>query len=1818
MSTTITLPASLRTRIAAIRRRARLLRAVRGLGLLVISLALSGAAAILADYGLDLSPLIRQVLFSVWLGLGAGLLLLGVVVPLCRRIDATALAALIEQKYPDLGERLTSAVELAHAPAEGHGSPVLIALLMDETEKQTTRIDFRPAMPARRAGVLAGLAAITVLLAATPAFVWPQQYADLTQRFFRPWTVAPAVAPYALEVTPGDAIAGRGRSVTLSAHLTPRDESITLPASSTLVVIDAAGKETRQAMERDGSHDFTIVYKVSGDVTYRIEAGEAVSDVYQVTAITPVELAAESPAITVTPPAYARAAKDEETFHGLVDLSPLQHSTLRFDFRFTRPAVAAYLEWLPASGGATASRENTLGALTQPRSPEIVRHPLILGEDRQTASFTMPALAEGKYRVVLEAEHGIRTELAGGTIGVRPDQPPSVLKFHGNESLRTVLPYERIPLEIETADDIAVAGVELEYRINDEEAVRQPLALEGGDTPSAVARHLWELAGKAQEGDRIHYRFRVRDNLPKEYKGPHVIVYPADRWLTLQVVRRGDPLKQQEILAQRDEINRKLESIKAALVKEKGGVQKVRQATPEQAVLPSDQAEQVKQLQQDNRGSQKALRDVAQTADATPELHSIAELARKVADQEMHQSQQALDQAPRQTSPRERTRRFDKADEQLASAVKRLDELKKANDRLAQERIDQARLEMLADREKHLAEQAAELAAKHPVLDPTVKPQAEKIQREQAEVAAELERLAEQSEPIRQARDQARAEATRGLAERAKELAQAQRDLARTEAETERQRTRDRLADLARRQQELAEQEARLAKQTRQPARTAQTAPLKPEETQRAADALKQGDAQTAVKHQDQAIRDLERLAQAFDRSIEQRRQKAQREIARLRQQQEEIARLVEQTRKDDPATPQKLAEAARRQAEVAEALSKMDAPHEEARQERTAEALQRALADLMDGRREDAPASQQEAKRQLERLEQALRGQKPADEQARDLARQQRELAEEAGRAAADPKATPQQKQELQRKQQQVAEQTRSLQAPEAPQRQREAAEATRQAAQAAQAQQTAPETQQRMREAARKLDELARQMAGQESDTARAERLARQQAEVAAQSERQAGRSTTPEMQRRQQEVAREAQDIRGGEEARQEKQRAMEALARAQQAPAKEQPQAQRKAADALRDLADRLAGRNDAAARANELARQQRELAREAAQTDPGKATPEQAKQAAQRQAELARQLARIDSKDAAGAAKEAGEKMAAAAKALEQARSLAEAKGAVARAAEATEKLADQLGKTQAAKKPGIASGETASAKTASPREMARQLAQQQRALEKAAAKAGQANKEATQQLAQQQHELGQQTSQLPASKAQRGLEQARAAMNRAEQALARNDAGQARQHQAEAANALDRLAKQLPAELPQAARRDLPDATAPAMPSKEQTEQARQLARQQRELRDAVLHAGEAARAERTAVQDNPVGELARQQAEVARQAGELARNVGQEQGEQSLSAQRARQAGEVAKQASRQMRAGALPQAQEAGKQTAEQLRQLAAQLARTPRGAPPETPDALQQARQLSQRQEEINRRMQPLAGDARASAAQQQAEQRDLQQQAGELRQQLQRLAQQMRKAPQAQASLQRASGASQQAEQAMQQARSQAQQGQAVPERQSQERAAQALEQAAREAGQAASQAEQASARAGAPKPGAEAGSPKTGQAVTQAQQQMSQAQGQLGRGQNSQARTAMRQAAQSLAQAAEQMASSKQPAGKPGQPGQPVGLGRLAGGLPDLGALGLDKTPHAGKSWGELPGELRTKIIQDMKGRYGDDYARMIKLYFEQIADTKTK
>lgn len=1628
MSTTQRLSPALHHRLASVARRARLVGAVRGVSRFVLILTLVGGAALLADAWLDLPLLVRRAWFSAWFGIGMTAVVTGILRPLFRRHRPEDLAAVVEQEHPELDERLSSTVELTDARGLGHGSPALIELLAKETEDKSGAVDFPSSVPCRGAVGLGTAAGFVLAFALVPAVIAPGAYADRLHRFFFSYS-SHGEAPYSFTVTPGEAVAAVGRPLTISIHVRPRNERGPLPTECTLVVTDAAGHESRQRMSAERSDTFSLAYTVKGDFDYHVEAGAAVSETYPVTGVVPVELAAESPAVVVAPPEYARATWDAETYVGLVDLTALRHSEVRFDFRFTRPAVSASLEW--------AERELRQGKEGTQSTTRTTRLPLVLSEDRRAASLSLPATATGLYRLILTAEHDIRTELDGGTLTVKEDEPPQFLKFTGREDLKAVLPYERLPLEVLLADDVGVAGAEVEYRINDGPVQREAVALEGRNTREARGRHLFALGGKVKEGDEVYYRLRAWDNLPEPLGGPHVVHHPADRWLTLKIASGAQPLREQEILAKRDDVDRRLEEIRANLMKEQRAAYKLRQETRRDKALAPERAEDLKQLRRDNEASESALRELARDTAATPALQPLSEGARDVADRELRQAGKALQEAGSgQRPPDERDQQLRDADDQLESALKRLDKLQQANERIARERLDQAKVESLAERQKELADRAAELAKKDPPKD-----QMEEVRREQDEVAAELQRLTEQSETLRKTLEEARAEQARALAERARELAQAQRDLEKAQRDAEQKRNAERLGELARKQQDLAEQAERLAQQTRKPPAAAKDDPFKPEEARKAAAALRLGDPEDAMKHQAQASRDLDRVADEIERaselsrdpreaarqlarlqqelldragraakeksddwraeaekdekairravdqlslptgnqaaeqarrdaaekagkaadelakknpddrnlrasmeeakrqlerladklpSLDRRRQQALLAVAEMRRQQEDLAKQVEKAAKDETAPPdrlaKKLAEAARKQAEIAESLSKMDAPNQEAPQERAQEALNRALADLMDARREDAAASQKGAKRQLERLEQALQGKKPADEVARD--------------SAGPP-----------------------------------------------------------------------------------------------------------------------------NGEKGQDDK-------------PARPSPQ--------------------------------------------------EEARQLAQEQRDLARETKRVQ---------------------------------------------------RQADKQPGEAG---------------------KKALE-----------QALQGLARQQEELNRKASQLPANQAQKSLEQARATMNEARQALAQKDADRAQQKQADAAQALERLSRQVPAKAPEAARREPPEGAEPSGKlAQEQSEEARRLAREQRDLQDAVRQAMEGDRSRDVPAKDNPAGELAREQAEVAKQAAELARQVAREDGEKSSPAQKAQQAGRSAKEAADRVQAGALQDAQQSARQTAEQMRELARQLSQTPRGnADPEAPDALQSARQLTRKQEELNRRLETAAGNPDAARAQQTARQPELERQAADLKQDFDRLARQMNRTPPAQQATEQAARSSRQAEDAMRQAQEQGREGSQASAHRAQQEAAQSLDRAARRADQAA-----AAPSADRQDPPRQEG-PQAGRSLQQAQGQIAEAQGQMAQGQPQGAQGSMQQAAQSLQRAAQRLARGSQQPGRPGQMAPPGEHGAAGGGQVDESVLGPELKEYAGKTWGELPGELRTKIVQDMRARYGEDYARMIKLYFEQIAAT---
>src|SRR5262249_50119611 len=142
-----------------------------------------------------------------------------------------------------------------------------------------------------------------------------------------------------------------------------------------------------------------------------------------------------------------------------------------------------------------------------------------------------------------------------------------------------------------------------------------------------------------------------------------------------------------------------------------------------------------------------------------------------------------------------------------------------------------------------------------------------------------------------------------------------------------------------------------------------------------------------------------------------------------------------------------------------------------------------------------------------------------------------------------------------------------------------------------------------------------------------------------------------------------------------------------------------------------------------------------------------------------------------------------------------------------------------------------------------------------------------------------------------------------------------------------------------------------------------------------RRVRKEADSAREERRADASKGRDNPTGDLAKEQQEIARAARDLAGAVAKEQGEKAGSTEKAQKAGEAAAAGGAGVQRGGLEKAQESGKAAAEGMRELAGELAKTPRGA---GEDTAEKARSLLRRQESVNRKLAPLAGSTAAERA------------------------------------------------------------------------------------------------------------------------------------------------------------------------------------------------------------------------------------------------
>jgi len=493
-------------RLSRLRGAIRRLFAVDGLSRLGLALCAFVAVTFLLDWTLILPAGVRLVLLAAGVA-GFGVLAFKrIVYPLGVKISDDDLALFVERHFPELNDRLISAIQLSREPADATSqvqSPELVAALVEDAERATSQIDFRRVIVGRHVGRI-GAWALAALLAVGAAAAARQDYALIyLRRIFGGAAKWPQRTHLTvLDFADGRKVMARGDDLTIAVEYAGRK-----PSKTILEYKFATGEKGRDHMSPLSGNRFQFTFtRVTGPFEFFVEGGDDVTAVHSVDTVTPPSLDAVK--LFYEYPAYMRMANtppDRPETSG--NVSAPFGTKVRFEAVANEDLQSAQLA-LGFKGKETTSE------LRIDKTPD--GKPRLL-----TGGFTV-ADAASEYALTLMAQNGLpnRDPIRFSIRGVEDRPPDIVVKDPLGDEFVTDL-CER-PLEIEVRDDHGIASIALEYRILSQQPAKSKDWTGVPYTREQNSRDYGELMIRSesvlnigqmglQAGDHVELRFRAED-----------------------------------------------------------------------------------------------------------------------------------------------------------------------------------------------------------------------------------------------------------------------------------------------------------------------------------------------------------------------------------------------------------------------------------------------------------------------------------------------------------------------------------------------------------------------------------------------------------------------------------------------------------------------------------------------------------------------------------------------------------------------------------------------------------------------------------------------------------------------------------------------------------------------------------------------------------------------------------------------------------------------------------------------------------------------------------------------------------------------------------------------------------------------------------------------------------------------------------------------------------------------------------------------------------------------------------------------------------
>lgn len=682
------LPPPILDKLRAMIRRVRRLLFLRGL-FATLAVALVCLLAIMAiDASVTLfSTTSRWALSLVGLSATLAAAWWFLVRPLSRRYTLARMARILEIRHPELQERISTAVELLASddPDSIRGSRELIEAVVESAVVDVDQVDpkteFKPVRSKKflvAASVAAGI--LIVLLA-----IWPRQSWTLLTRALAPFLDIGNAYADTLVVAPGDVRVAKGQGVTFAVsvkhkRLKRAELRRRLPDGG-----ESVERMTLVREDPDGRKHFSLTFPAAdADFEYRVAAGSALSEYFDVTVVEPPGI--ESLAWHYDFPDYT-GLPDAEGSSDTGGIRAVAHTRVKLEATLKRPAAKARLILGESATELDGAIDGTRVRWEFELSPEI----------------------GGGGRFELTDAEGFTNPPATLSLEVLPDKAPSVRIIRPESSEIRLKPTESLPLDLALVEDFGFGDLVLLVTPDGALApteVAQAAPVAAGQTGHHEARALLDLpALKLSPGQhRLTVQARARDNRPADYDGPGVGLSDP---LVVILDQNAKSLADQAIEAQRAEVELQIREARKELERARDDLHRGEQQLIKEKEVNSSARKNLDEFTRHNDTARDKLEEVAATLDS-PLFREQSGQAARLAREPLAEAQEKVDMIPMTDARHERVAEAKAARSKVEEAIAGLDQLSQSMRDAKSDYEAIAKLNQLANRQQELAARAGE------------------------------------------------------------------------------------------------------------------------------------------------------------------------------------------------------------------------------------------------------------------------------------------------------------------------------------------------------------------------------------------------------------------------------------------------------------------------------------------------------------------------------------------------------------------------------------------------------------------------------------------------------------------------------------------------------------------------------------------------------------------------------------------------------------------------------------------------------------------------------------------------------------------------------------------------------------------------------------------------------------------------------------------------------------------------------------------------------------------------------------------------------